>query len=150
MVILCKIQVPRSKRSMKVKKCPNLDENDEEDNNGNNNAKLHRQNSSSCCSEDDSNASHEMNGVTSCSSSKGSGALNLNGKTRANRGSATDPQSLYARVINYIISFGVGIISTCGSSTHACIPDDILFLLNLVEKKRENQRETENLAEPCP
>lgn len=25
-------------------------------------------------------------------------ALNLNGKTRANRGSATDPQSLYARV----------------------------------------------------
>ncbi|KAL3814310.1 hypothetical protein ACJIZ3_015578 [Penstemon smallii] len=82
--------VPRSKRSIKLKKCPKVDENDEDNNNT---AVLHRQSSSSCCSEDDSIASHEMNGVTSSSS----GALNLRGKTRAGRGSATDPQSLYAR-----------------------------------------------------
>lgn len=53
--------------------------------------------SSSCCysSEDDSNVSQESN-----ADEKTSGpALNLNGKTRANRGAATDPQSLYARVI---------------------------------------------------
>ncbi|KAI3445889.1 hypothetical protein Pfo_002554 [Paulownia fortunei] len=89
-------EVQKNKRSMKLKKCPKLDDNDE-DNNNNNNAVLHRQSSSSCCSEDDSNASHELNAVTSSSGSKGSGALNLTGKTRASRGSATDPQSLYAR-----------------------------------------------------
>lgn len=45
------------------------------------------------------NASHEeLGGVASSSSPKGSPALNLNGKTRATRGSATDPQSIYARV----------------------------------------------------
>ncbi|KAF8410210.1 hypothetical protein HHK36_002732 [Tetracentron sinense] len=65
---------------------------DEEENNGGQN----RLSSNSDCSEDDSNASLELNtGVTS--SSKGSAALNLNEKTRASRGSATDPQSLYAR-----------------------------------------------------
>ncbi|CAK9182844.1 unnamed protein product [Ilex paraguariensis] len=53
--------------------------------------------SSSCySSEDDSNASQDLNGAAT-SDSKGSSALNLNGKTRASRGSATDPQSLYAR-----------------------------------------------------
>ncbi|PIN10192.1 hypothetical protein CDL12_17226 [Handroanthus impetiginosus] len=89
-------EVQRNKRNTKPKKCLKLDENDE-DNNNNNNAVLHRQTSSSCCSEDDSNVSHELNGLASSSSSKGSGALNLSGKTRASRGSATDPQSLYAR-----------------------------------------------------
>jgi hypothetical protein len=56
--------------------------------------------SSSCnnISEDD-NASQE----NSSSGSK-SVTLNSNGKTRASRGSATDPQSLYARVINYFKS----------------------------------------------
>ena len=43
----------------------------------------------SCSSEDESNTSQELN-EGACSSSKG--------KTRAGRGSATDPQSLYARV----------------------------------------------------
>ncbi|KAA8536274.1 hypothetical protein F0562_028752 [Nyssa sinensis] len=61
-----------------------------------NNAGVNRQSSSSCCSEDDSNSSQELNGVVSSSSSKGA-AANLNGKAKANRGSATDPQSLYAR-----------------------------------------------------
>ncbi|KAK6159212.1 hypothetical protein DH2020_006526 [Rehmannia glutinosa] len=89
-------EVQRNKRSMKPKKCPKPDDN-EENNNNNNNMGLHRQSSSGCCSEDDSNASHELNGVTSSSCSKGSGALNINGKSRAGRGSATDPQSLYAR-----------------------------------------------------
>ncbi|KAL0356923.1 UNVERIFIED_CONTAM: Transcription factor [Sesamum calycinum] len=89
-------ELPRNKRSTKVKKCPKLDDNGD-DNNSNHIALLRRQSSSSYSSEDDSNASHELNGVTSSSSSKGSAALNLNGKTRASRGSATDPQSLYAR-----------------------------------------------------
>ena len=62
------------------------------------------QSSSSYLSEDDSNVFHESNaGVlpipASCSDSKGAiTAFNLNGKTRASRGSATDHQSLYARV----------------------------------------------------
>ncbi|KAG8364196.1 hypothetical protein BUALT_Bualt19G0103200 [Buddleja alternifolia] len=88
----------RGRRSMKLKKCLKIDDNDEDDDNNNNsNAAVRGQNSSGCCSEDDSNGSHEVNGVTSSSSSKGSGALNLSGRTRASRGSATDPQSLYAR-----------------------------------------------------
>ncbi|KAG9440470.1 hypothetical protein H6P81_020635 [Aristolochia fimbriata] len=67
---------------------------DGEDNNA---ANLNAQTSSSYSSEDDSNASQELNGGGMSSSSKSSVALNLNGKTRASRGSATDPQSLYAR-----------------------------------------------------
>lgn len=47
---------------------------------------------SSFSSEDDCNEAQENNGgITSSSTS--------NGKPRASRGSATDPQSLYARVI---------------------------------------------------
>ncbi|OMO70758.1 hypothetical protein COLO4_28517 [Corchorus olitorius] len=49
--------------------------------------------SSSSCSSEDEIVSQDNNG----SDSKPSPALNLNGKTRATRGSATDPQSLYAR-----------------------------------------------------
>ncbi|CAA0807466.1 Transcription factor bHLH84 [Striga hermonthica] len=79
----------KNKRSTKLKKCVNVDYDDdnvEGHNNNNNNMKMiHRQSSSSCCSEDDSVGS------------KGSGPHNSNGKTRASRGSATDPQSLYAR-----------------------------------------------------
>lgn len=49
---------------------------------------------------ENSNVSHEeLGGTASTSSPKGpAAALNLNGKTRASRGSATDPQSVYARV----------------------------------------------------
>ncbi|KAK8940664.1 Transcription factor bHLH84 [Platanthera zijinensis] len=56
--------------------------------------------SSSCySSEDETNFSEEFNGGggSMSTSPKGSASLNLNGKTRAGRGSATDPQSLYAR-----------------------------------------------------
>ncbi|KAJ7966538.1 putative Transcription factor [Quillaja saponaria] len=53
------------------------------------------QSSSSYCSEDD-NPSQETNTGTT-SPSKASVALNSSGKPRASRGSATDPQSLYAR-----------------------------------------------------
>ncbi|XP_010905648.4 uncharacterized protein [Elaeis guineensis] len=55
--------------------------------------------SSSCCSlDDDLNISQEPNGGGNTSpSAKGSPALNLNGKSRASRGAATDPQSLHAR-----------------------------------------------------
>ncbi|KAJ4962460.1 hypothetical protein NE237_022399 [Protea cynaroides] len=77
----------QSKKNQKL----NQNSNDEEEN-----ATTNGQSTSSDCSEDDSN-SQELNGGGGTSSSKGSGVLNLNGKTRASRGSATDPQSLYAR-----------------------------------------------------
>ncbi|KAF6135704.1 hypothetical protein GIB67_028275 [Kingdonia uniflora] len=51
------------------------------------------QSCSSCSSEDDSNASQELNGGENSSSP----TTNVKGKIRASRGSATDPQSLYAR-----------------------------------------------------
>ncbi|XWS25528.1 hypothetical protein CRYUN_Cryun27aG0075700 [Craigia yunnanensis] len=52
--------------------------------------------SSSTCSSEDDNVFQDTNEVA-ISDSKASQVLNLNGKTRASRGSATDPQSLYAR-----------------------------------------------------
>ncbi|XP_013627511.1 PREDICTED: transcription factor bHLH85-like [Brassica oleracea var. oleracea] len=57
---------------------------------------MSRQNSSiTLCSEDESHcASQDVGGEEEEDASK---ALNLNGKTRASRGAATDPQSLYAR-----------------------------------------------------
>ncbi|KAL2930253.1 Transcription factor bHLH84 [Bienertia sinuspersici] len=52
----------------------------------------------SSSSEEECNGSHELSGVASLSlSSKGTATVNMNGKTRASRGAATDPQSLYAR-----------------------------------------------------
>ena len=78
----------------KKKKKKENQKSDEEDNNGDG---INGQQSSSsyCSEEDESIASQEMNGS---SSPKGSATLTLNGKARAGRGSATDPQSLYARV----------------------------------------------------
>ncbi|KAF8098380.1 hypothetical protein N665_0268s0049 [Sinapis alba] len=59
-------------------------------------AMMSRQNSSTTfCSEEDSQCpSQDVGGEEEEDASK---ALNLNGKTRASRGAATDPQSLYAR-----------------------------------------------------
>ncbi|KAI3802443.1 hypothetical protein L1987_30575 [Smallanthus sonchifolius] len=51
-----------------------------------NNGERNGQSSGSCSSNDDCDGSQDLNG-----------ALNPNGKTRASRGTATDPQSLYAR-----------------------------------------------------
>ncbi|KAL3505063.1 hypothetical protein ACH5RR_034904 [Cinchona calisaya] len=79
---------PKAKKNQKVAQ---ISTNEEEANAA--------QNRQSCCSynsEDDSNASQESNGGET-SDTKEPAALNLNGKTRASRGSATDPQSLYAR-----------------------------------------------------
>lgn len=67
------ILVPKNKRSVKLKKTSKMD--------GENKAALQRQNSISCCSEDES--------------------INVP-KSRASRGSATDSQSLYARVFNCV------------------------------------------------
>ncbi|PON90548.1 Basic helix-loop-helix transcription factor [Trema orientale] len=75
---------------------------------GNTNVGANGQSSSSCSSGDDDsiNGSQEMSttttttgtgGASSCLSPKGPATLNSEGKTRARRGSATDPQSLYAR-----------------------------------------------------
>ncbi|XP_068655317.1 transcription factor bHLH84-like [Aristolochia californica] len=54
------------------------------------NAALNAHTSGSYSSEDDSNASQELNGG-------GASSRCINGKTKASKGSATDPQSLYAR-----------------------------------------------------
>ncbi|KAL4285360.1 hypothetical protein GQ457_16G015270 [Hibiscus cannabinus] len=59
----------------------------------------HRHVSSTTCSSEDDNVSQDNNGVAVATlASKGSRALNCKGKTRAGRRSASDPQSLYARV----------------------------------------------------
>ncbi|KAL1544321.1 transcription factor bHLH84-like [Salvia divinorum] len=90
-------QIPTgSQRSKRLKKCAKAaDENDTNNTNTTStNLVLHRQSSSSgCCSEDESNASKS----SSSSRSRRSGAQDMKGKARACRGSATDPQSLYAR-----------------------------------------------------
>lgn len=52
---------------------------------------------STYCSEDDNFASQEINGGAT-SESQAAAFMNLSGKSGASRGSATDPQSLYARV----------------------------------------------------
>ncbi|KAI0513479.1 hypothetical protein KFK09_009502 [Dendrobium nobile] len=66
------------------------------------NTSAHIVQSSSCySSEDEANTSQELNGgdgtITSTSLNGSMVSLNSNGKKRAGRGSATDPQSLYAR-----------------------------------------------------
>ncbi|XVE66720.1 hypothetical protein DITRI_Ditri08aG0102300 [Diplodiscus trichospermus] len=65
-------------------------------NDGDGNGGLNGQSSTSCSSENDSSTCQEFNGGAT-SSSKGEAAVELNCKTRASRGAATDPQSLYAR-----------------------------------------------------
>ncbi|GLT71473.1 hypothetical protein SLA2020_434890 [Shorea laevis] len=83
--------VQKSKKNvMSKKKNQKLSQEEE----SNINARADGQSSSGCSSDD--NASLETNGGEP-SESKDSAALNLSGKTRASRGSATDPQSLYAR-----------------------------------------------------
>ncbi|CAN6450272.1 unnamed protein product [Victoria cruziana] len=77
----------RGAKSPQVKKAHKVKNDGEEDN-----AALSMQSPSSNISEDDSIVSQEQNGATSSSA-----AINLSGKSRAGRGSATDPQSLYAR-----------------------------------------------------
>ncbi|GMN34940.1 hypothetical protein TIFTF001_004996 [Ficus carica] len=69
--------------------------NGKEEENNDNNTGVDGHSTSSYSSEDD-NASQETNGGA-ISDTKSLTAVNLNGKARASRGSATDPQSLYAR-----------------------------------------------------
>ncbi|XP_052194612.1 transcription factor bHLH84-like [Diospyros lotus] len=87
------------RRNVKAKKNQKRSSSIDEGNNGEPNRQA-SSSRSSCSSEDGANSCQELNGgVTSSSSPKGAAAaaLNLSGKRRANRGSATDPQSLYAR-----------------------------------------------------
>ncbi|KAL8162616.1 hypothetical protein V2J09_014105 [Rumex salicifolius] len=78
--------VPNGKRNASKRRKGGLEED-------NNNGILNRKSSSSCSSDEESNLSLELNNRQAASLS----ALNSSGKTRASRGSATDPQSLYAR-----------------------------------------------------
>ncbi|KAK7269923.1 hypothetical protein RIF29_22732 [Crotalaria pallida] len=93
------IEVRKNKKNVKPRKKQKSasTSNTEEDTN----AGLQGLSLSNCCSEDDdSNASQEMNGEGSSSlslSTKDSKDLKSNGKSRCSRGSATDPQSIYAR-----------------------------------------------------
>ncbi|XP_075479069.1 transcription factor bHLH84 isoform X2 [Primulina tabacum] len=89
----------QSNRSIKFKKFPKLDDNHHENNyNDNTSTATLKHRTNSWCSEDQSIAPLEhTHGVTSTSIPKCDRVQNSNGKTRASRGSATDPQSLYAR-----------------------------------------------------
>ena len=91
------MQAQKNKRNVRSKNQKNesKSKNDEERSGG-----VNALASSSCCSEDESNVSHDLNEAMSSSSlsPKGVPAPKLNAKTRASRGAATDPQSLYARV----------------------------------------------------
>ncbi|KAI3903268.1 hypothetical protein MKW98_031922 [Papaver atlanticum] len=86
--------VPKNKKNAHAKKNQKGSKEEEEDEAD---AGLNKHSSSCSGSEDESNAPQEPNGGSVSKTSKKSGALNLSGKTRASRGSATDPQSLYAR-----------------------------------------------------
>ncbi|CAO2842074.1 unnamed protein product [Amaranthus hypochondriacus] len=83
------------KRNIRTKKNQKNCSNDvNEDNNGRETNRYNLVN----YSEEECNGSQELNGVVSSSlSSRETSTINLNGKTRASRGAATDPQSLYAR-----------------------------------------------------
>ncbi|KAK9073426.1 hypothetical protein SSX86_007750 [Deinandra increscens subsp. villosa] len=74
----------KDKKNVQPKKTQKLNETEER--NKKNNGEMNGQSSSSCSSNDDLNLSQDM-----------AGASNTNGVTRASRGTATDPQSLYAR-----------------------------------------------------
>ncbi|KAJ8768875.1 hypothetical protein K2173_023870 [Erythroxylum novogranatense] len=89
------VNAQKTKRNLRSKNTQSTSSrnNDEENNVG-----INGPATSSCCSDDDSTASQDLSGgAPSSLSSKGNAAVNLNGKTRASRGAATDPQSLYAR-----------------------------------------------------
>lgn len=91
------MQAPKNKRNedSKSKNSKKLirNSNDREDTY---NARGNGQSSSSCSIEDYSNSSRKSNEETS--EPQGLATINSNGKRRASRGSATDPQNLYARV----------------------------------------------------
>ncbi|XP_022883532.1 transcription factor bHLH84-like [Olea europaea var. sylvestris] len=90
------MQAPKNKRNedSKSKNSKKLirNSNDREDTY---NARGNGQSSSSCSIEDYSNSSRKSNEETS--EPQGLATINSNGKRRASRGSATDPQNLYAR-----------------------------------------------------
>ncbi|PON91106.1 Basic helix-loop-helix transcription factor [Trema orientale] len=85
--------VQKGKKNLKSQKVgPNGKEEEMSINNG-----VEGHSSSSYSSEDDNASQENTNGGETSDAKSLSGAVNLNGKARASRGSATDPQSLYAR-----------------------------------------------------
>ncbi|XP_050366183.1 transcription factor RSL2-like [Argentina anserina] len=84
------------KRNVRSKKGQKANSDAKEKDEDESNTGVDRHRSSSYNSSEDDNASQETNGAGEISDPTSS-ALNSNGKIRANRGSATDPQSLYAR-----------------------------------------------------
>lgn len=92
-----------------------------------NNTAANGRSSCSCLSEDDSHADLNGGGTTT----SGSPALILAGKARASRGSATDPQSLYARVIYLGLKLGTSFI--VGAEANADV--------SLAQKRRERINE---------
>ncbi|KAG9147138.1 hypothetical protein Leryth_005382 [Lithospermum erythrorhizon] len=91
----------RSNGGQKKKNKKNLEDNisnaNEHNNESTENGGKQIQVPTSSMSEDDSNASLEPNGDVTTSECNDSLVPNSKGKTRATRGNATDPQSLYAR-----------------------------------------------------
>ncbi|CAL0316342.1 unnamed protein product [Lupinus luteus] len=107
------VEAHKNKRNVKQRKKQKTSStsNTEEDKN----AGIQGLSLSNCCSEDDSNASQEINGEGSSSltlSPKDSKHVKINGKPRCSRGSATDPQSIYARRRRERISERLKILQT--------------------------------------
>lgn len=86
------LQVPKKVKNSQSKKAQNSFSTHNDDEEEEVNADSNAQNSSSYSSEDEAKCSK--------SNLKPSAALNQKEKSRAGRGSATDPQSIYARVSN--------------------------------------------------
>lgn len=100
-------QEPKNKRNVRSRKSQKLalmSDNEEDGSSAGSNKGP--SSNSSLSGDQHSNSSHdeELGGRASSLSPKGPAALNLSGKARATRGSATDPQSVYARVIKSLIT----------------------------------------------
>jgi hypothetical protein len=73
---------------------------------------------------------YEENSGGTTSASKSTMSLNSNGKTRANRGSATDPQSLYARVIKVFFLASMSFITIPFFNLHCVVAIYVMFIVS--------------------
>lgn len=92
------VHFQKGKRNIRTKKNQKNVSDDED------NVLEHTRQNMSSSSEEECNGSQELSGVASSNLSSKDTPI-MNGKTRASRGAATDPQSLYARVSISIVQY---------------------------------------------
>lgn len=119
--------------------------NQEESNGEDGNVAQQQQCSSNYLSDDDS---LEMTACSNMSSASKKSSSAAGGKARAGRGAATDPQSLYARVMRNSLGDrdDVGMLHACsfGHALACCCRlklDTEVFLLLVIQKRRERINE---------